>query len=690
MILAHCLHYTPLRTLLAICQANQFACDRHASKSTLESALVGRLARFSQPVFLAQLPDTHLEILSALAHHQGQMPLSLFEARFGLIRPYRPWRSDAPRYPWRAPVSLAEELIFRGLIFVIRLPGQPPQVVLPDEIARALPQPESPALSLPPGPEAGSWLLDLVLFLVYLQQVDVQPIHGRWLSVHHCRQLGACLSPPMQEASQSLPSERHAPRIAFAHYLAERLNLVTTAAGLLKPSPSVATWLAQDPADLLAASWCSWLAPDEANRHLWRRFRLPGYTLRDPAGFVRRFIDQLAGPSSSPRPVTSHAVLAELLPWWEREQDASALPTLLAALLAGPLLWLDVAEAAGAAADPSAARLTPWGAWLCGDSRAARPDAPAARPLRDVVVSLEGTAANVPSLLAVFALAPWCDLQPGPCLRLSPASLTRALAEGAQLSDLFALWQRWLASPLSAEQQAVLRAWASAVHWAELRLTLLLHTGRSSDLDALWEERAVRSQLDQRLAGDLASVRSSDPARLARALQARNMVLRRVDRVSTPTSTADQPTLSSGDLWWLYSAALLQRALASRLGLPSLPGATLAALQTLLGPAEQAAAEAAAQAASETLQQAIEGPPDLPVSLPLQQLEQRLLAAIDAHDTVRLVYWSPWQQETTERTVQPLALQWRGDHRYLIAHCLLANAPRTFRLDRILDLTPPS
>lgn len=687
MILAECLHFTPLRTLLAICQANGFGCDRHASKASLESVLVGRLARFCQPVFLSQLPASHLNILSALAHCQGQMPLGLFEASFGLIRPYRPWRSDAPRHPWRAPVSLSEELIFRGLIFVIRLPGQPAQVVLPDEIALVLQEPEHPTPSLAPGPEAGSWLLDLVLFLVYLQQVDVRPIHGRWLSVHHCRQLGACLSPPLQGAWQSLPSERHATRIAFLHYLAERLNLLTTTAGLLKPSPSVATWLAQDPAELLATCWRSWLAPDEANRHLWRRFRLPGYTLRDPAGFVRRFVNHLAGVPSSLSSVAAQSVLAELLPWWEREQDVSALQTLIAALLTGPLVWLDVVETSGAASDPSTSRLTPWGAWLCGGNGAARPDDFAVPSLTDVVVSLDGVATNLPSVLAVLAIAPWCDLQSGPCLCLTPASLTRALAQGAQLSDLFALWQRWLTSPLSSEQQALLRTWANVVRWAELRSALLLHTNFSSDLDALWEDRAARSHLDQRLAGDLASVRSSDPVRLVRALQARNVVLRRSDLASTPTPTADQPTLTKGDHWWLYTAALLHRDLASRLGLPSPPGATLAALQAILGPAELAAARAAAQAASEALQHVVDGPAGLPVHILLEQVEECLLAAIEAGELVRLVYWSPWHHETTQRCVRPLQLQWRGDHRYLVAFCLLANAERTFRLDRIIDLT---
>ncbi len=292
MQLLDCLHHTPVRTLLALCQANGFACPASTPKDELAVWLHGCLSSRCRASYLAQLPPDHLAILHALAHQSAPWPLTQFEIRFGQIRPYHPWRQDAPRHPWRAPVSAAEALVYRGLIFVIKTAHQSPHVLLPSEIAELLRQPQVAALPFAPAPPVARALLDLTLLLAYLEQAEVQPLHGRWLSPQHCQRLGACLAPPLPAGR--LPSQRHSPRLAFAHFLAERLHLVTIASGFLKPSPAATAWLEHSIDTQLSACWQAWLAPDDANRSLWRRFHLPGHTLRDPVGFARRLIDRLA------------------------------------------------------------------------------------------------------------------------------------------------------------------------------------------------------------------------------------------------------------------------------------------------------------------------------------------------------------------------------------------------------------
>jgi len=296
--------------LLAICQANDFACNARAPKADLVGALAPRLAARARPAYLAQLPASHLELLTALARQQGQMPLDRFQIRFGQIRPYRPWRSDSPPHPWRDPASLPEQLLFRGLIFVVKSASLPAQVVLPAEIVSALLPPAASQPPPPPVPPFGSLLPDIALFLAYLQQVDVRPLHGRWLSPHHCHHLGARLAPPI--SSDALRSERQMQRLAFAHYLAERLGLVAVVGGLLKPSPSAGDWLLRDQSELLRICWQCWLAADDDNRQLWRRFRLPGHDLRDPVGFARRLIDHLLDAAANS--FQTSLSLAELLP----------------------------------------------------------------------------------------------------------------------------------------------------------------------------------------------------------------------------------------------------------------------------------------------------------------------------------------------------------------------------------------
>lgn len=670
MQLLDCLHHTPVRTLLALCQANGFACPAPLAKAELAAWLHARLASRCRASYLAQLPHDQLAILHALAQQPAPWPLPQFEARFGQIRRHRPWRQDEPRYPWRAPVSMAEALVYRGLIFVIKTTHQLPHVVLPAEIAQALRQPLPDAPPFAPNPPLARALLDLALLLAYLQQAVVRPLHGRWLTPQHCRRLGACLAPPLPAGRA--PSQRHSPRLAFAHYLAERLQLVTVAAGLLKPSPTALAWLEQSADVQLSACWQAWLAPDDANRDLWRRFHLPGYTLRDPAGFARRLVDRLA--------LARWGDLSDLLPWWEREQ---AHDHVVQDLLHGPLAGLAALpdEVDLSAAQPPA--LTAIGAWLAAGHPA--PALPAPQPLTatdDATLDLPTVAP--PLLAALLALAPWTDLQPGPRLRFTPVAIVRAISQGHSLSGLWPLCRRFVQPPLDPLLVAQLQGWAAQQRWVELRPALLLHAPLSADMDVLWADRAVRQHLGQRLAGDQASVRSVEPSHLRRALSARGYAV----RSAVDLLASKQALPGAGDAWWLFTAGLIQRLLAERLGLAALPGAVLSALQATLGPAELEAAHAAASAAAAALEAALEEPPDPAPRLPSDQIEQLLLDAMRQEGVVQILYWSPWHSETTQRCVQPLALQWRGDHRYLIAHCHTANAQRTFRLDRILDLTP--
>lgn len=670
MLLLECLQATPLRTLWALCQANGYPVDRTAPKADLVVALHARLLAHAHPADLARLPADQRALLDALAQEPEPVPLDAFQSRFGPLRPFRPWRQDAPRQPWRTPASPAEALYFRGLLFLVPAPDRGLRVVLPAEVIAALRRPAASAPPPVPAPLVPLALLDLALLLAYLQQTDVHPLHGRWLSPHHCRRLGVCLLPPL--ADGRLPSERHSLRLAFAHYLAERLQLVTLASGLLKPSPKAAAWLDQSLPQQIQACWQAWLAPTDENRVLWRRFHLPGHPWRDPPGLAQRVVQRL--------PFGDASDLADLLPWWERETDATKLQEHVHRLLVGPLAGLGLVSLSEPG-QPQPIAVTAIGAWLIHGGQP--PPLPAPQPLEaGPALELALPSAAPPPLAALLHLADWAELAPGPRLRLTPTSLARSLAGGRDLAGLRGLWQRFVTPPLASAQQAQLQAWADQTPWIELRAALLLRTSSAHDLDALMADGRLRRHLGKRLAGDLATVRSPEPHRLLRALAARGYALR------TLPAANGAPEPKAGDRWWLYTSYLVHRLLAERLGLTLPPGAIQAALEAELDPAQRAAAQEAAEAVVSAVHSAIEGPPATPAPLPLPEVEARLLAAIEADQPVHMVYWSPWQNAVSERCVRPLQLQWRGDHRYLLAFCLQANAQRTFRLDRILDLSP--
>ena len=95
-----------------------------------------------------------------------------------------------------------------------------------------------------------------------------------------------------------------------------------------------------------------------------------------------------------------------------------------------------------------------------------------------------------------------------------------------------------------------------------------------------------------------------------------------------------------------------------------------------LGKLEAAAGDAAAVAAQ------------VDVRLPQQaarlgELADRLRRATEDQVQVRLDYYVPTRDESTERTVDPLRVVTAEGHTYLDAYCHLAEDQRLFRLDRI-------
>ena len=67
----------------------------------------------------------------------------------------------------------------------------------------------------------------------------------------------------------------------------------------------------------------------------------------------------------------------------------------------------------------------------------------------------------------------------------------------------------------------------------------------------------------------------------------------------------------------------------------------------------------------------------------LVELRERLSGAVDARRQVRLDYYVPARDESTERVVDPLRVVTADGNTYLEAYCHLAEDQRLFRLDRI-------
>jgi proteasome accessory factor C len=73
----------------------------------------------------------------------------------------------------------------------------------------------------------------------------------------------------------------------------------------------------------------------------------------------------------------------------------------------------------------------------------------------------------------------------------------------------------------------------------------------------------------------------------------------------------------------------------------------------------------------------------MPQEQGLNQLREQLSHAVDEHRQVRLDYYVPTRDESTERVVDPMRLVSADGNTYLEAYCNLAEDQRLFRLDRI-------
>jgi hypothetical protein len=81
------------RDLELIARAHKLPFTRREPKAQGLAALAVALHVGAYRAAFADLTSDHLEALHALAAADGWLPLPLFTAHFGDIRPYRPWRA---------------------------------------------------------------------------------------------------------------------------------------------------------------------------------------------------------------------------------------------------------------------------------------------------------------------------------------------------------------------------------------------------------------------------------------------------------------------------------------------------------------------------------------------------------------------------------------------------------------------
>lgn len=282
------------RNLELIARAHQLSFSRAQPKAEGLQALADMLQAGAFARAFTTLEPAHIEALQALVVAGGSLPQLLFEAHFGQIRLYRPWRQaflraerdlpDNPRHPWRYPQSVAERLYHLGYI---GLQAEQQRVVIIRDVLPLLPSLSIPiAETLSAQTRQGlkqreqvsnprdDLLRDLAILLGTLTHANARAAHGRWFTLDVMRLLNERLTKP--ENLHDVRSELQTGRMRWLHYLAQVAGLLTGQADVLLPTAAAWRWLSA-PADV---QWDCLMAAVERDleqhqERLWEQFRFP-------------------------------------------------------------------------------------------------------------------------------------------------------------------------------------------------------------------------------------------------------------------------------------------------------------------------------------------------------------------------------------------------------------------------------
>lgn len=676
-------------------------------------------------VYLALTPDERAAIQDLRARRGGIRPDELAR-RFGALRPWSQLADD-PR-----PRTIAERLVLLGwLIPRPAAPHNPAHLLVPPELRQWLPCPLTlPTLGPAPDSPGVAPVLAAASALLLAAASDPLPLRadGRLRSAVR-RRLGALLAADLGDPASLL---------TFTLPLLVQLGLLSPYGGVASVTPAATPFLGLSLAERLERlrnAWVGLPAPDPWVLVLrvdprgidWPtlRRRLIAWAEALPIGQVVPADGLFAALRAAFGPLAdaqTHGFRrVRRVPWGDQraaqvwEQSAR-----------GPLTWLGfLAHSSSGCGDDKVSGCGDDEVLGCGDGGLSAPQqlhsshnstAPQPHSSHSSTAVLYRPALidgsdnrwiyADPGQLRVpygagerdlLGLAPGlsleCSNRSSATYRLDAASLARAAAHGQRIADGRTLLQRhagpepgcWLAES----------AWTPPT--VQIAPVLLVQASDPAVLERAARQRTVRRRLARRLAPGLALVNPEDAGALTRALERQGLAaaLERPDPVPV-TSAADLPPGTRAAL--LVACAFFRRHGPATTPLAP-PEGLEQRLRGSLPPPLRAAADSALRDLALPQPPAADPipwePPVLPepatllrpanAIIPIANPQVRLRQAIATRQTVTLRYCDAAGAET-ERLVRPLDLYQQGAHWYLQAHCTLADAERTFRVDRIVDV----
>lgn len=493
----------------------------------------------AQAEFWSALPEAERQALSIMMTVSGLMPTGAFTRRFGDIRPIGPGRLERER-PWELPVSVAEALWYRGLVFKAfdQGPGGMQEVVfVPQELQNMIEAGEILQENLTPvsPPQLQRQALaqladDMCSLLAYIHAAPVNTTPGQPLPDLH-----------RQRFSHQLRVQ-DAPRLDLLAHLAAQLSLLKSDTTPLRPDPQTATaWLQSPTLQQQRALFEGWRDSLMWN-DLWRvptlRCEDTGSWHNDPHAARRIVLDTLGKlePGVWYRVDDFVSAIRESSPDFQRPggdydtwyiRDAATNQylkgfgswdqvegALLRFILGEPLHWLGVVDVD---VDGTGFCVTPVGRWLLGQG-----DAPTSSEEGVFVVQFDGqirvSASRRYDRFQLARVAEWVASGQTYTYRITPLSLERAKAQRITPERIVEFLERTSGAPAPESLAGALRRWGTRGTETWAQQCVVLRVARPELMDQLTGSPRTRKYIRETVSSTVALVATRDWPELSEAL----------------------------------------------------------------------------------------------------------------------------------------------------------------------------
>ena len=538
--LRQCLIDCDMAMLRAIAQRRGIELTSNRQREVVEQLAEELAQPESIADILEKLEPQEQKALESLVSEGGRNKLHLFVRQCGEIRAFGPGSLERER-PWEDAVSAAEGLWYSGLIYRAfdELEGQTSEFIfVPQDLLPLLPGVEKapPAFvveiaSTPSAISEGNLALvqDSCAFLSYLQNEDVKLLKDGSLAHRHIERI----------IERFLVKEDDTERLAFLYHLCQRLGLLHTSAGFLKPNPPEAKrWLKAPQAEQLLALQETW-RDDPGWNELWRIKSLhcePTGWRNDPLLARKEVLGHLA--KCPPKQWLSLASFIETIKesdpdfqrpdgdyasWYIRqaatgqyltgfEHWAQVEGALIAHLVTRPLHWLGVTSLGyDAEGNVRSFLVTPWGAALLGLPGEISPEAsPPPMVVQPDFTIIAPAGGSLYDRFQLERVAAWQSSGDSYAYRITRDSLARGLRQGIRIEMLLSFLKRVSSGKVPRNVGSALRNWDKKRGQIRLRRALLLQTESELTLEELSTSPQTRAYLQEIISPKIAVIAPED------------------------------------------------------------------------------------------------------------------------------------------------------------------------------------